>query len=217
MTPTIALKIRLYPGMKRTVHSRRSLLASNPYRKVSIGSVAELPTKLLKQESSENEAASLLLSMSTIVSDEMKSNDHLFDDESDSHSAMSTSTAHSIESPTTPTTADDSALFVWNRVRTVSFDSPRRGAVSPRSLAVVSPTNTPVGKDHHSVRKTSRRISQRTNRDSIRLPKMPQLVQIAEVKGQKKKALQGSVAKGITIKKILRKKFSWKNYPGKLY
>jgi hypothetical protein len=83
-----------------------------------------------------------------------------------------------------------------------------------RNLAVVSPTTTPVSRVPQCLRKTSRRLSKKAKRDFLKFPKIPQLSQNSDIKGQKKKSLQGSVTKGKTIKKILRKKFSWKNYPG---
>ena len=38
---------------------------------------------------------------------------------------------------------------------------------------------------------------------------------VHDIKEHKQQAIQASVAKGVTLKRIMRKKFSWKNYPGK--
>ena len=84
MSPTIALKCRLDHGLKRHADPRTSMITS-PYRSVSIGSEAELLTtssRFLKL-STENEAANLLLSMSNIVSEEIKTNSCVFDDKDD--------------------------------------------------------------------------------------------------------------------------------------
>jgi hypothetical protein len=213
MSATIALKCRLEHGKKRNAGSNRASVL--PFRAVSIGSEAEIPARFLKHVSSENEAANLLLSMSDIVSDEMKSNACLFDDETDTSIVHSSIAINEIlltpQHTTYSNTSDD--LFVWNRVRTVSMDS-SSVPTGARDLAVVSPTTTPVSRGRQCLRKTSRRLSKKAKRDFLKFPKIPQLSQNSDIKGQKKKALQGSVTKGKTIKKILRKKFSWKNYPG---
>lgn len=214
MSPTIALKFRLARSKKR--RNATSLRASAlPLRSVSIGSEAEIPTRFLKMISSENEAANLLLSMSGIVSDEMKSNACLFDDETMVNAMQSSVCGNEIlltpHAPTYSTKSDN--LFAWNRVRTVSMDSTGVHC-SARSLAVVSPTTTPVKRGRQSIRKTSRRLSKKAKRDFLKIPKVPQLSQPVDSTGQLKKSLQRSVAKGKTIEKILRRKFSWKNYPG---
>ena len=70
MSSTIALKCKL--DLKRSVDSKRSL-STSPFRSVSIGSEAELRIpKTSFKLSTENEAANLLLSMSNIVSEEIK-------------------------------------------------------------------------------------------------------------------------------------------------
>jgi hypothetical protein len=168
--------------------------------------------------------------MSNIVSKEIMNNAYIFDD--DDLSKDSRSTTSSIEnmmmkprlgrqSPTN--TGDDQ--FTWSRVRTVSIDSPLSQALPkhPEAIsmslgipAIVTPMSTPIARGR-PVRKASQRLSQKARRDHLhlKLPKMPQLQPTTDVKEHKKKALQTSVAKGLPIKKILRKKFSWKNYPGK--
>eukprot|EP00980_Cylindrotheca_fusiformis_P010670 scaffold2381_cov128-Cylindrotheca_fusiformis.AAC.11 len=211
MTPTIALKSRLEHVKKQRNPTSRP---TSGLRTVSIGSEADVPARFFHRVSSENEAANLLLSMSGIVSDEMKSNACLFEDETKTTSLHRTFDGNEVF--LTPHAASDANagndLFVWNRVRTVSMDSSGAQANS-RTLAVVSPTTTPVKRGGRSLRKTSRRLSQKTKKESRSLPKMPQLYQNADVRGQKKKGLQGCDTTGRTLKKILRKKFSWKNYP----
>lgn len=219
MSPTIALKCRLDHGLKRHADPRTSMITS-PYRSVSIGSEAELLTtssRFLKL-STENEAANLLLSMSNIVSEEIKTNSCVFDDKDDDNSSrdITGSPSHHNEMCLTPRATslmnNDENLFVWNRVRTVSIDSPNASVTSSGNPAIVSPMNTPSKN-----RKPSRRQSQKAKRDLLKMPKMPQLPS-SDLKSHKKKALQAaikaSLAKGKTMKKILRKKFSWKNYPG---
>jgi hypothetical protein len=206
----------------------RSLLLPAPFRTVSIGSEMELPRNLFQRASSENEAVSLLLSMSNIVSKELMSNADIFDDDDDS-SKDSRSSTNSNENFGTPTAAcqspthDEDDRFTWNRVRTVSIDSPVNQGLSKQSEAtimslghpaIVSPMSTPVGR-YRPIRKASLRLSQKARREHLKLPKIPTLPTTTDVKEHKKKALQSSVAKGTPIKKILRKKFSWKNYPGK--
>ena len=188
----------------------------------------ELPMNLFQRASSENEAARLLLSMSNIVSKELMSNADIFDDDDDS-SKDSRSTTSSNENLLTPSAACQSPThaeddrFTWNRVRTVSIDSPVNQGLSKQSEvtimnlgnpAIVSPMSTPVGK-YRPIRKPSLRLSQKARKEHLKLPKIPQLPTATYVKEHKKKSLQSSVAKGTPIKKILRKKFSWKNYPGK--
>lgn len=214
MSATIALKCKL--DLKRSVDSKCSLITS-PFRSVSIGSEAELRIpKTSFKLSTENEAANLLLSMSNIVSEEIKTNAFVFDDE-DFDSGRSTSSTSSHDeiflTPRTSLTKDyDDNLFVWNRVRTVSVDSPN----ASRDLAVVSPTNTPKVRSP-KVRKQKRQTP-KAKRGLARMPNLPKLSQ-TEIKGEEKSkgleaAIRASIAKGKTMKKILRKKFSWKNYPG---
>jgi hypothetical protein len=226
MPPTIALKCRLDRAMKQEAAARLSLLSPS-FRSVSIGSEMELATNLLKPRPLDDEAAELLLSMSNIVSKEIMNNALIFDDDDDSSKDSRSSARSTTENLLTPSLAHHQTStnslddrFTWNRVRTVSIDSPLHLyqsdeiAVSLGNPAIVSPMNTPVGRGR-PVRKASLRLSHKAKREHLKLPKMPQLITTISVNDHKKKALQASVAKGTPIKKILRKKFSWKNYPGK--
>lgn len=232
--------------MKEAVE-RSSL--SFPFRSISIGSEFDLPTPFIsKLNPSEDEAARLLLSMSNIVSQEILNDDHVFDDDHDDNDdysihddeneddndynsckeEMSTSSYSSENLLTSrmttqsPTHSDDDR-FSWNRVRTVSMDSPVH-PIQTRILEVATmrlkepALVTPIGKGR-PIRKASLRLCQKAKQEQkLNLPKMPQLqekIECKETKELKKRALQYNVAKGQTIKKILRKKFSWKNYPGK--
>ena len=172
MSPTIALKCRLDHGLKRHADHKSSMITS-PFRSVSIGSEAELlVTNRYLKVSTENEAANLLLSMSNIVSEEIKTNACVFDDDDDDSSKDTTSSlSYRNEMCLTPRatslTSNDENFFVWNRVRSVSIDSPNASVTSSGNPAVVSPTNTP-----RRNRKPSRgeRLSQKAKRsiESIR-------------------------------------------------
>lgn len=154
----------------------------------------------------------------------MKENAYVFDDDDSSKDSSTSSRMQYLLTPRTssqsPTYSDDDR-FTWNRIRTVSIDSPLNHGLSkqPEAIAmslgnpaIVSPMGTPVGRGR-PVRKASLRLSHKAKREHLKLPKIPQLPPTTDAKEHKKKALQTSVAKGVPIKKILRKKFSWKNYP----
>ena len=233
MSP-IALKIRLERAMNHQDgeshhHATKLHSGSSPFRSVSIGSELELPmelqfptataiTSLSKKEEKplyENDAIEILLSMSSLVSNEMKTNACCLDDDEDTESNMKNNyddvNTRFCSSPTV--VQSDNDLFQWSRVRTVSIDSP------PRSLqglvgnpAIVTPTNNrPLRKSHNT-----HRMSHKAKRAHLhnKIPKMPQLQVKTSVIDHKKKAIQACVAKGRTMKRIMRKKFSWKNYPG---
>jgi hypothetical protein len=181
----------------------------------------------------------------------------------DQHTTLLTRRLHA-QSPTS-----DEERFTWNRVRTVSIDSPPQvphavvaaaAAVSASMMAAalpsgvaaqhlrlpnfVSPTTSPaVARAGRPLRKTSLRLCQK-KRKQLKLPKMansststsstvphphpsPSTTTtttttissttpsgLSDAKELRKKALQFSAARGTTLKKILRKQFSWKNYPG---
>lgn len=107
-------------------------------------------------------------------------------------------------------------IYPSNRVRSVSIDSPRLDTVDERKVEspvsfsgapTVSPLHTPVSNRRLPFRKQSLRLSSKARREHVHpelsIPSSP----------RSGKALQGPCAKGVQIKKILRKKFSWKNYP----
>jgi hypothetical protein len=94
----------------------------------------------------------------------------------------------------------------------------------------VSPTTSPaVARAGRPLRKTSLRLCQK-KRKQLKLPKMmanntstvphhshpSPSTTTTTITSTTPEALQFSAARGTTLKKILRKKFSWKNYPGML-
>jgi hypothetical protein len=226
MSPTIALKCRLERALHQDGATRRAKLGS-AFRTVSIGSEMELPPDLCESASHENDAVRMLLSMSTIVSKEMMENAYIFDD--DDESGKSKSDAEDNENGLAMGTTlcsspshSDNDLFAWSRVRTVSMDSPHShglpmhldaGSLSLGNPAIVSPTSTPITRGR-PLRKASLRLSHQAKKEHVKIPKMPQLHERSSVNEHKKRALEACVAKGTSMKKILRKKFSWKNYPG---
>jgi hypothetical protein len=243
MSPTIVLKARLErQAMKLDAAARRVSLGFLPSRRsVSMGSEFELRSDKSSNRGSEDAAALLLLSMSNIVSKEITNDsaclyeDTVDDDEESSSGSSSVmdysrcskengvTSCRSIRSPTS--CEEESDMFTWNRVRTVSIDSPvttGRSTFSnmPTSAnfmlcdsAIVSPMNSPVTKERR-IRKSSLRLSQKARREHTKPERAPEPFPTMDVGDHKKRALQSSAARGTTIKKILRKKFSWKNYPG---
>jgi hypothetical protein len=238
MSPTIALKCRMERAMKLEAAARLSRPSiMMPYRTVSIGSEFDTTTRIANPCPTEDEAVFLLLSMSKIVKQEIQDDASLFDSDDDSSKASRNSTmdvSHeehlNLLTPrihTRSPTSDDER-FTWNRVRTVSIDSPPQvfsGMIAPPPKAgannmthlglpnIVSPMNSPAVRGR-PLRKTSLRLCQK-KRKQLKLPKITQpTTTVSDAKELKKKALQSSAARGTTLKKILRKKFSWKNYPG---
>lgn len=233
MTPTIALKCRLELDFKRE-RAARSLDVSPELTT----SATSFESHGFSRNQSENKAAQLLLSISNIVTREMKCNAYIFDEEShqdeesckdDSRSSTS-SQDNWLLSPTKANcpsqTHYDDENFHWNRVRSVSIDSPLHMYLSPPKPNVeplrmplarpvlITPTSTPVGRGR-PIRKATLKLAQKSKREQLKLPKMPQMSPVTmNVKDHKKKALAASLAKGMRLKTIGRKKFSWKNYPG---
>ena len=165
---------------------------------------------------SENEAASLLLSMSGIVSDEIKNNACLLDDLSSDETIILHSKRTQLVMPSEIMQCDDSdGRFTWNRVRTVSMD-----ASSVNSSSAYQGSNLLKKR----LEKRSNRVlrKSKTRGSEIRdlhLPKSPQLRAASEksaLRAQKKKSVNSNIGRRKSLKKILRKKFSWKNYPGTL-
>lgn len=102
-------------------------------------------------------------------------------------------------------------LYPSTRIRSVSFDSPRKqedveeeidddSTDVSSDVPMVSPLQTPRG------RRVLRKGSGRISKTKIEIPVSP-------VSPRRSKTLQGPCPKNLTIKKIQRKKFSWKNYP----
>ena len=142
----------------------------------------------------ENEAASLLLSMSGIVSDEIKNNACLLDDLSSDEALILQSKRTQLVVPEGITQCDDSdGQFTWNRVRTVSMD-----ASSVNSNSGHQGSNLPTKKHEKRSNRVLRKAKGRLTDN-----------------GDLKKSVHSNVGRRKSFKKILRKKFSWKNYPGK--
>jgi hypothetical protein len=130
---------------------------------------------------------------------------------------------------------DDDCLFAWSRARAVSIDhSPLGKSSSPTHMKEIVGTTsslslpaivTPVGTRFRAYRKASAKfLAHKAKKEQVKFPKLPQLEQLHQpqqqqsmqtVQEHKRKALKISAEKGTTITTILRKKFSWKNYPGK--
>jgi len=126
----------------------------------------------------------------------------------------------------------------WSRVRTISIDSPQHHGLLPPQLpedeewenrptlaslglpTLISPQTTPIGRGRPlTMRRIGLKHSQKAKRRDIpkeqQRPKPPQLPPVSsDIKEYKKKAIATSIMKEVPIKKIGRRKFSWKNYPG---
>eukprot|EP00934_Nitzschia_sp_Nitz4_P007021 Nitzschia sp. Nitz4//scaffold45_size130396//12977//14086//NITZ4_003429-RA/size130396-snap-gene-0.134-mRNA-1//-1//CDS//3329552338//7011//frame0 len=177
---------------------------------------------------SEDEAAQLLLSISRIVSKEIQCDHSVLqgDDDSTKSDARSVPDTKSLQTPNlasvSPTHEDDTK-HRWNRIRSVSIDSPTpiNTLLSPKSEpltislgrpALISPNCTPVAR--RPIRSAALKLSKAKD-EHLKLPKMPPMVTASPVtvKDIKKKALAASIARGKKLMTIGRKKFSWKNYP----
>lgn len=94
----------------------------------------------------------------------------------------------------------------------VSFTSPMNSDQAP---PIVTPTTTVSIVSHRRLplRKQSHRLFKQAKQEYRE--QKPERVERHPVSGKDKKgkALQGIPPKGVPIKKIMRKKFSWKNYP----
>lgn len=233
MSPTIALKCRLNRAMRLEGRMPFMTIPSG-IRKISIGSSAELDSAHVDPTTTEDSAVQLLLSISSIVSNEVNSNGFSFDEEDNGMSKDDGSETEVSKYLLTPRGTCQSPLHTSddniNRLRSVSIDSfsyrPQSPTVpstkrtlggSPLSArpVLISPTSTPVGRTR-PVRRTTLKLTQKAKREHLKLPKIPHApVLTAKVKDYKKKALSTSISKGRKLKVIGRKKFSWKNYPGK--
>jgi hypothetical protein len=120
------------------------------------------------------------------------------------------------------------------RARTVSIDSPfpmksvkedsllntEIRSFSPMETSVqgvITPVVSPVTYGRRPIRKHSLRLSAKTSDESITLKKLTTTTDDhangVSLLLHSKKKLQGEPPKGIRIKKIMRRKFSWKNFP----
>jgi hypothetical protein len=126
-----------------------------------------------------------------------------------------------------------------NRLRAVSIEySPEQHSsrfertTSPLTLGfpeesnanIVSPEVSPLSNRRLPFRKQSLRLSHKARKEHLLSPSSPmssdeedegpaRTVSFADTNSKKSKPLQPATAKGVIVKKILRKKFSWKNYP----
>ncbi|KAG7338476.1 hypothetical protein IV203_011106 [Nitzschia inconspicua] len=156
MSPTLALKSRLSRALVvKPTSTYSSSMASNAnrragvprsHRKVSIGSDMDLTPVQLPQDPEEKEGILLLLGISTIVKNEMASNTEIFhedDDESDETGRPQldqylSSLNKSKLAGSSSSLLEDENRFAWNRARSVSMDSPKSHASSPKHI----PSNT---------------------------------------------------------------------------
>jgi hypothetical protein len=227
MSPPVGLQWRL---------GRENLLKG---KKRSLKHADRLPNVpvLHYRHDTEDDAAQLLLSMSNIVTNEIKNDSHAFDDEGDKYrSSDDSSSRASIEGNDenlllTPPEGRYEESHSCTRARSISIDSPQHQGLLPPRLpdedledrptlaslglpALISPNNTPIGRGR-PLRRASLKLAQQIKREHLKLPKLPQLPPVvSDIKQYKKKALKFCHAKGLSIKTIGRKKFSWKNYPG---
>ena len=173
----------------------------------------------------KRDAATLLLSVSAIASKEISVNGLVWDDEEQpslvrpkatfANTASNTNRERRLmalrlvdhpsddemEDLTLPPTDD---RFAWNRIRAVSMDSEGLRNASPpskgSSFNLVSPESSPVTR-HRTPRKRGGLRAKRKRTYSL---DSADLVE---------KRLPTEEIGGRTMTKILRKKFSWKNYP----
>jgi len=236
MTPTMVLKCRVDQAMKRNAAGGLGTEDSDSRKNLMH---ADHPSANYRHET-EDDAAQLLLSMSDIVTKEIKNNAFAFDDEGDHYSRDDSSRCshdthedeHWLLTPRDRNQSpshQDTEEFNWTRVRTVSIDSPLHSSLlTPRSMdedlqkycsvplvrpVLISPLSTPIGRGR-PLRRASLKFAQKIKQEHIKLPKLPQLPPVTvDVNEYKKKAQQSSLVKGLKIQTIGRKKFSWKNYP----
>lgn len=164
--------------------------------------------------SSENEAASLLLSMSNIVSDEIKNNACLLDDLSSDESLLLQSKRTKLVVPQGITQCDNfDGQFTWNRVRTVSLDASSVNSSSAYQGSNLS-TKRQERRSNRVLRKTKKgRGPESRDRHLAKLTPLRATSEKNLLKGQMRKSINSNIGRRRSLKKILRKKFSWKNYP----
>ena len=144
-----------------------------------------------------------------------------------------------LTSPSRFSSSDDQN-FALHRIRSVSIDNdyygtPRRsssrnnGLLSgstpkPKSIGLLPAVVTPVGKKRlRPLRKPSLKTVSKAKKEQIKFPKItdtsplnPNLGNLPNIMSlHKRKAVDQRNATGKSITMIYRKKFSWKNYPGK--
>jgi len=186
------------------------------------------------EDSRERQGAALLLSVAAIVAKEIGSDGVNWDD--DEQSAFPV--LPSMDSPAdfvasrlrlrcsqtsepSPMSTDEDEeqddRYEWQRVRSVSIDvgdeTPEEGEPEeiPSSAPIVSPLSSPVTR-RQPLRKSTLRAMNRNKQRSCR--STPATTTSATSPSNSKRALQPQgILKVSNVKTILRKKFSWKNYP----
>jgi hypothetical protein len=214
---------------------KRFGLAGVPGKRfVSIGSEAEI------EKTSSVRDATLLLSIADICNSEIKTGglNNLWRDDLTLPNFPSledsVSPDEKLLTPRTESLRDffvgsgGESLYPSNRVRSVSIDSPKPTTMllededrvtSPlimsSSAQLVSPMQTPRANRRLPPRKQSLRLSVKARKEYVEAqeetlspPSSPR-----SPRPNRSKSLQGQCPKGVPIKKIHRKKFSWKNYP----
>eukprot|EP00428_Durinskia_dybowskii_P045903 CAMPEP_0170340442 /NCGR_PEP_ID=MMETSP0116_2-20130129/71327_1 /TAXON_ID=400756 /ORGANISM="Durinskia baltica, Strain CSIRO CS-38" /LENGTH=245 /DNA_ID=CAMNT_0010593957 /DNA_START=62 /DNA_END=796 /DNA_ORIENTATION=+ len=208
MTPTMVLKCRVDQAMK--LEAAGGLGTEESYSRRNLMN-ADHGTVTYRHET-EDDAVQLLLSMSDIVTKEIKNNAFAFDDEGDHYSRDDSSRCsndtneeeHLLLTPREMNQSPshhDTEEFNWTRVRTVSIDSPLHSCLlTPRPMdedlqkhcslplirpVLISPQSTPIGRGR-PLRRASLKFAQKVKQEHIKLPKLPQLPPVT---------------------------FSWKNYP----
>jgi hypothetical protein len=172
--------------------------------------------------------------MASIVNKEIasKSTSEIFNDDDDEqdHTVPSSNPIimrRSTDSPSRFIGDDENDPYAWTRTRTVSIDSPGGHLnSSPRTLLNFPAIVTPVGTKRHPRKASLKLISAHTGKkEQVKFPKLPQIHHHPQqeqpnqhsVEDHLQKALKVSKENGIPITTIMRKKFSWKNYPGMFY
>ncbi|KAL3924382.1 MAG: hypothetical protein SGILL_001082 [Bacillariaceae sp.] len=174
----------------------------------------------LPQDPEEQEGVELLLDLSSIVSNEIAHNTQIFHEERPHLDEYLSSINRSTATGSPPSfLVNQDGPYSWGRARTVSFDSPKSGGAG---VSVV----TPVGSKRTARKASLKLLAHKGRSEKIKLPSFPHLPrqqqqlqqqQAAEsVHEHRLRAIEVSAKKAIPITTIYRKKFSWKNYPGKL-
>jgi len=206
MSPMMVLKCRVENYVGPDENSVRKLLTTfSSFEEIGMNE------GICHRISSENEAASLLLSMSDIVSDEIKNNACLFDDSSNNETLILKSRRVQIVPQGSEHCDNSDSQFTWNRVRTVSMDSSSVNSSVGQQGTQLSTTKSEK-KPNRTFRKAKGRFSDNGGRHRLNLPQIRPKSEKFILKDQKKND-HPNVGRRKAFKKILRKKFSWKNYP----
>jgi hypothetical protein len=188
-------------GVSRVVSTRNeNKKGSGPFSKTSV-----------------HDQAALLLSFADIANAEIMTCPSALEDDSEGLPLFPRldDKEHQSEWLTPRTESLQGLLNTANRVRAVSVDSPTHEVVmdctgSPRASqeGVVTPMGSPVHRPRVFNRK--QRPSMLALHEHV---SNKRLGSPGDSPSRSPKSLQGTPAKGIPIKTIFRRKFSWKNYP----